>query len=92
MHDWAMPKMSQFEVRSSGHEGAGVVVKLGPNVKNWKIGDRAGVKPIWDTCGSCDLCYGGKETYCPYAVYTGLTKVSTTLKGRGGLRQAFNGA
>lgn len=27
-----------------GHEGAGVVVKLGANVSGWKIGDGAGVK------------------------------------------------
>lgn len=64
--------MSQFGVRSAGHEGAGVIVKLGENVKNFKLGDRAGLKPIWDTCGSCELCWGDMECYCFKAVLTGL--------------------
>ncbi|KAK4951622.1 hypothetical protein LTR28_006845 [Elasticomyces elasticus] len=29
--------MSQFGVRSAGHEGAGVVVKVGSNVTTWKL-------------------------------------------------------
>lgn len=27
-----------------GHEGSGIVVKVGSNVKGWTVGDRAGVK------------------------------------------------
>lgn len=72
MNDWAVPPMSTFGVRCAGHEGAGVVVKVGSNVKNWKVGDRGGVKPLWDVCGSCELCWDGKENYCPKGVYTGL--------------------
>lgn len=36
-----------------GHEGSGIVVQLGPGVdgKLWKVGDKAGVKPAWDSCG-----------------------------------------
>lgn len=64
--------MSNWGVRSPGHEGAGVVVKVGCNVKNFKLGDRAGIKPILDTCGSCALCWHDKETYCKDAVHTGL--------------------
>ncbi|KAI9835770.1 MAG: hypothetical protein M1819_001949 [Sarea resinae] len=41
-NDLGLPKMSNFGVRSPGHEGAGVVVKLGANVDNVKVGDRAG--------------------------------------------------
>lgn len=78
MHDFGFPKMSSFGVKSPGHEGAGVVVKVGANVKNWKVGDRGGVKPVWDVCGCCDLCWGDKEAYCPDAVFTGLAKVSAT--------------
>ncbi|KAK5044465.1 hypothetical protein LTR84_010746 [Exophiala bonariae] len=72
MNDLALPKMSDFGVRSPGHEGAGVVVKLGGNVKGWSVGDRGGVKPLWDTCGSCRLCWGGQETHCRKGVFTGL--------------------
>ena len=64
--------MSTFGVRSPGHEGAGIVVKVGANVKNFKLGDRAGVKPLLDTCGACELCWGDKETYCRTAIHAGL--------------------
>ncbi|CEL10372.1 Putative Alcohol dehydrogenase, class V [Aspergillus calidoustus] len=64
--------MSTFGVRSPGHEGAGVVVKIGENVKNWKLGDRAGIKPMMDTCGTCAHCLSDKETYCSSAIHTGL--------------------
>ena len=70
--DLGLPPMSTFGVRSPGHEGAGVVVKKGANVKNFKLGDRAGIKPIIDTCGSCALCWDDKETYCKGATHAGL--------------------
>ena len=65
-------KMSQWGVRSPGHEGAGVVVKLGSRVKDWGLGDRAGIKPIWDTCQNCELCWGTMETHCPKAISSGV--------------------
>ncbi len=77
LNDLPMPPMSHFGVRSPGHEGAGVVVKIGSNVKNWKVGDRGGYKPVYDTCGSCELCWGDKETYCKGAVFTGLAITGT---------------
>ncbi|CAG8054142.1 unnamed protein product [Penicillium nalgiovense] len=75
--DLGVPPMSTFGVRSPGHEGAGVVVKVGQCVKAFKVGDRAGVKPLLDTCGSCELCLNGKETYCRAAVHTGLMAAGT---------------
>lgn len=73
LEDLGMPPMSTFSVRSPGHEGAGRVVALGSSVTDWKIGDRAGIKPMWDVCHSCELCRDGlHETYCEKAVATGL--------------------
>jgi propanol-preferring alcohol dehydrogenase len=57
LNDLNAPPISDFGVRSPGHEGAGVVVKIGGNVKNFKVGDRAGIKPLTDVCGNCDVWY-----------------------------------
>lgn len=72
LHDLPIPPMSTFGVRSPGHEGAGVVVKIGSNVTNWKVGDRAGIKPAYDACFNCELCWTGKETYCDESPQIGL--------------------
>ncbi|KAI7648379.1 alcohol dehydrogenase, partial [Hortaea werneckii] len=69
--------MSTFNCKCAGHEGAGEVVKVGKNVTNWKIGDRGGVKPIWDVCHNCEQCWKGRENYCPNAAYTGLVATGT---------------
>ena len=72
LNDLPIPAMSVFGVRSPGHEGAGVVVKLGSNVSNWKVGERAGIKPAYDACLNCELCWTGKETYCDESPQIGL--------------------
>ncbi|KAF2489855.1 GroES-like protein [Lophium mytilinum] len=72
-----MPSMSRFGVRSPGHEGAGVVVALGSAVTNWSLGDRAGIKPGYDVCFACELCWGGLETYCAEGTQTGLQHAGT---------------
>lgn len=77
MNDLGFMSMSTFGVRSPGHEGSGVVVKVGSNVKNWKVGDRGGVKPCWNVCMSCHLCWGEHETYCEEGLQTGLQVTGT---------------
>lgn len=72
LEDLPMPTMREFGTRSPGHEGAGVVVKVGSNVKDWKVGDRGGVKPMMSVCLNCEHCWGLRETYCAKAVATGL--------------------
>lgn len=48
-----------------GHEGAGVVVKLGPGSGQWVAqGDRVGVKWVADACLNCDYCRVGYESNC----------------------------
>jgi len=48
-----------------GHEGAGVVEQIGPKVKSLKKGDRVGWGYEHNSCGHCELCLTGRETYCP---------------------------
>ncbi len=72
LNDWSAPKMSQFGTRCAGHEGAGVIVQVGERVKDLKVGQRAGFKPIADVCHTCESCRVGKETYCSAAIFTGL--------------------
>jgi alcohol dehydrogenase, propanol-preferring len=48
-----------------GHEGVGVVTALGLGVVGWSLGDRAGAAWIHDSCGKCDQCRSGHESFCP---------------------------
>jgi D-arabinose 1-dehydrogenase-like Zn-dependent alcohol dehydrogenase len=72
MADWGVGKMSDYGTKCAGHEGAGVIVKVGANCKKLKPGMRAGFKPVADTCGTCEQCRTDKECYCGDAVLTGL--------------------
>jgi propanol-preferring alcohol dehydrogenase len=59
--DWPVkPKMPLIP----GHEGAGYVVAVGPDVKNVKEGDAVGVPWLYSACGGCDQCITGWETLC----------------------------
>lgn len=63
----------------AGHEGAGVVVAVGPGQENkWKVGDRAGVKWVASTCGECEFCLNGTdELHCPKQTNSGFTAPGT---------------
>ncbi|KAE9548418.1 hypothetical protein FO519_008370 [Halicephalobus sp. NKZ332] len=45
----------------AGHEGSGVVVKVGSKVKKFKVGDRVGVKILTRACNKCEFCH--KQNY-----------------------------
>lgn len=47
-----------------GHEIAGVVTAVGKNVTKFKVGDRAGVGCMVDSCMECGNCKSGEEHYC----------------------------
>lgn len=72
MNDWAVPSMSSLGTVCAGHEGAGVIVKVGEKVKTMKVGQRAGIKPVFDVCGTCSQCKNGRDNYCQKGVHTGL--------------------
>jgi D-arabinose 1-dehydrogenase-like Zn-dependent alcohol dehydrogenase len=46
-----------------GHEFAGEVSAIGPDVRNRKVGDRA-VVYMYLTCGQCEPCLTGRENLC----------------------------
>jgi len=45
-----------------GHEGAGIVEKVGPLVKNIAVGDH--VVLSYGYCSQCSSCHSGHEAYC----------------------------
>ena len=75
--NWGMQSSAQGIV---GHEGAGTVVAVGEGMeRKWQIGDRAGIKWVYSTCGECDLCQsgGGDELHCPNAKNPGFNQPGT---------------
>ena len=68
--DWPLPTKLPLV---GGHEGAGVVVGMGANVKGWKIGDLAGIKWLNGSCMSCEYCELSNESNCPQADLSGYT-------------------
>ncbi len=53
------------------HEIIGVITAVGPKVKNFKVGDRAGVGCLVDSCQECEQCTKTKEEqFCAKAVQT----------------------
>jgi len=63
----------------AGHEGAGIVVAVGDDMHHkWKVGDRAGIKWVWSTCGECEFCTNGvDELHCPNQKNAGFTAAGT---------------
>lgn len=58
--DWGPQQYPQVP----GHEIAGIVAAVGKNVTKFKVGDRAGVGCMVDSCMECDSCTHGDEQFC----------------------------
>jgi propanol-preferring alcohol dehydrogenase len=54
-----------------GHEAAGVVAALGPDVTGFRLGDAVGVAWLHDACMRCEYCETGWETLCEHQHNTG---------------------
>ena len=55
-----------------GHEFAGVVRAVGPDVTGWAVGDRV-TAPFVCGCGRCGLCLAGEAQVCPDQSQPGFT-------------------
>lgn len=63
----------------AGHEGAGEVVAVHPDVQDlWQQGDRAGIKWVASTCKHCEFCLNGTdELHCSKQKNSGFTVPGT---------------
>ncbi|BBM18868.1 alcohol dehydrogenase [Enterococcus avium] len=59
---WLGLREHQGYPMAGGHEGNGLVIKKGKNVKEFEIGDR--VAAIYDHCGKCEYCKKGEINLC----------------------------
>ncbi|WP_416980737.1 alcohol dehydrogenase catalytic domain-containing protein [Streptomyces sp. T028] len=48
-----------------GHEVAGVIAELGPQVEGWQVGERVAVGWFGGSCGHCTACRTGDVVHCP---------------------------
>jgi D-arabinose 1-dehydrogenase-like Zn-dependent alcohol dehydrogenase len=55
-----------------GHELAGTVESVGPQVRSWSVGDRVTV-PFVCGCGVCEYCRAGDTHVCPDQTQPGFT-------------------
>lgn len=54
-----------------GHEAAGTIVEVGPDVTNVKVGDRVSIDCCL-TCDECDMCKAGQYQVCEKIGFYGL--------------------
>jgi propanol-preferring alcohol dehydrogenase len=59
--DWPVKPSPPF---IPGHEGVGIVERLGDGVTNIRTGDRVAIPWLGWACGECDYCITGWETLC----------------------------
>lgn len=54
-----------------GHEMSGSIAEVGPDVTDWKVGDRITVMPLaWD--GTCPACRAGNQHICQNLDFIGI--------------------
>ncbi|MGN8200305.1 alcohol dehydrogenase AdhP [Salinisphaera sp. RV14] len=68
--DWPVKPTPPFV---PGHEGAGIVARVGPGVTHLKEGDAVGIAWLHDACGRCEHCITGWETLCETQNMSGYT-------------------
>ncbi|WP_405953640.1 zinc-dependent alcohol dehydrogenase [Streptomyces phaeochromogenes] len=66
--DWPVKPTPPFV---PGHEGVGLVEKLGDGVTHLSVGQRVAVPWLGWACGRCEHCLSGWETLCERQINTG---------------------
>lgn len=66
--DWPVKPEPPF---IPGHEGVGVVEKIGEKVTDLQVGQLVGNAWLWSACGTCEHCRTGWETLCEEQVNGG---------------------
>lgn len=67
-----------------GHEIAGVVTAVGPEVTKHKVGDRVGIGCMVGSCRECRSCRAGLEQYCERGMvgtYNAIDRDGTVTQG-----------
>jgi propanol-preferring alcohol dehydrogenase len=59
--DWPVQPRPPF---IPGHEGVGVVERVGPGVTRRRVGERVAIPWLGHACGHCGYCVSGRETLC----------------------------
>lgn len=76
IHVWKGRDTSGIFPRTLGHEGAGVVEKVGAKVRNVSPGQRV-LLDYNVTCGVCKFCRSGRENLCTNLEYIGYQRDGT---------------
>lgn len=64
-----------------GHEGVGIVSQVGPNVKDFKVGDRVGWGYNHNSCRTCKWCQQGMDISCDENVMYGIADLDQASFG-----------
>lgn len=66
---WAFMGIEDFFPVIGGHEGAGVVLEVGPGVTSVKVGDHVSASFV-PSCGRCRYCSTGRQNLCDAGAQT----------------------
>ncbi|AQZ63155.1 Alcohol dehydrogenase [[Actinomadura] parvosata subsp. kistnae] len=66
--DWPVKPSVPF---TPGHEGVGIIEKIGSAVTGRKVGQRVAIPWLGSACGTCEYCVSGRETLCESQQNTG---------------------
>ena len=74
IYDWEENIVREYKPKLPlvmGHEFAGIAVEVGPQVENFKAGDRVTGMPVL-YCGECYFCRDGRQNICDHRPLLGL--------------------